>query len=349
MKQYVLMMVAACMLYALAAQTTKPWVHLPQGPNAVGFTTMQVKGRQGDNLSIAVWYPANKGGKKMSLKDYIIEGRETPAASDTESLSQYKQVLELPFLFHLDKIPQGEFERAIATPFFAYKNAPVQKGKFPLVITYTSPESYPETFEYFASHGFVVACVAAHLPDITNDTLIYVHATDILEEFMLLMKQQPYVDTTRIAAFGHGWSIQPSFFLAMRTPAVKLLVNLDGAVFGPRSKTTFSPDYRPAALKIPMLHIISGETVQQEDINQFNILTNPRYRVMVNDSVSHHDFGEFGRVVDVGLNKRGIAAPLVEKVYAGVHEMMVSFLIHGKPDTLNIDKTLLKCDFFKDR
>ncbi len=283
----------------------------------------------------------------MTLRDYIIESKETPTVPDTTALNDCKHVLELPFLYHLDPIADTDFEKAIGAPFSAFKNAPVQKGKFPLIIAYCLPESYPETFEYLTSHGFVVACVTGHLKDAANDTLLYVQATDILGQLIDIMAKQPYVDTSLIAGIGHGWGIQPPFHLAMRTRTIKMLVNMDGGVFGPRSKTTLSPDYNPSQLKIPMLHLVTQSTNAEDDAGQFNALSNPLYKLLVNSpAVSHHDFSIYGRIVDNGLHKRGGAAPPVEEVYAIAHKLILYFLLHGKLETIVVPPALFKFNVY---
>jgi len=55
-----------------------------------------------------------------------------------------------------------------------------------------------------------------------------------------------------------------------------------------------------------MLHIITQSQAKEDDRSEFNVLSNPRYRVIINsDSVRHHDFTVWGRVVANGLHKRG--------------------------------------------
>lgn len=267
----------------------------------------------------------------MSLRDYITESRETPATPDSTALRAFKEIIELPFLYHLPKIPAADFNKAIDVPFSAFKNATVKKGKFPLVVMFSQPQSYPETFEFFASHGFVAACVSTRLEQPPNDTLIYVHATDILGQLVNIMAKQPYVDALKIAAIGHGWGIEAPFYLAMRTPAIKLIVNMDGGVFGPRSKPTLSPDYAPSKLTIPMLHLVTQSTNAEDDVAQFNALSNPVYKLLVTSpAVAHHDFTMYGRVVDLGLGKRGDAAPLAEEAFAAAHNVILYFLQHGQ-------------------
>ncbi len=342
MKKYKLLIILNAYCALVSAQPKQTWKYLPAGPHTIGFKVMRTTSNQNDSLSIGIWYPSEKGNERMSLKDYITESRETPTTPDSVVLNDFKRIIELPFLYHLPKIPAADFSKAVDVPFSAYKNAMVKKGKFPLVIMFAQPQSYPETCEFLASHGFVVACVTARLGQPPNDTLLYVHATDILGEVVNIMSKQPYVDAARIAAIGHGWGIQAPFYLAMRTPAIKLLVNLDGGVFSLRSKTTLSPDYAPAKLKIPMLHTVTSSTNAEDDAAQFNALSNPVYKLLISSpAVAHHDFTEYGRVVDLGLGKRGDDAPLAEEAYAAVHNAILYFLEHGQLQAGAVPASLL--------
>jgi len=273
-KFFFIILFLAVSFYALTQSTDKN--NLKYGKYNVGFQTIRLKGKNEYPLLISLWYPATAGGAKICLRDYIIAGALTTDIADTVSIHQFRRVLELPFLFHLDKIPDADFEKLLSTQFKACKDASIQKQKFPLLIVQATSDNYIEMFEFLASHGFIVAGITTSWKDQQNDTLLYVNATNILEELLNFMVKQSYVDTSRIAGFGHGGGIQPAFYLAMRTLRIKLLVNLDGGVFGPRSKTTLSPDYAPSRLKIPMLHIITQSQRKEDNEVEFNALSNPR-------------------------------------------------------------------------
>jgi len=333
MKKNILLLFAVVCSIIVVAQPAQTWKHLPAGPHSIGFKLMRTTTSQHDSLSIGIWYPADKGGGSMRLKDYIIESRETPSAPDSVPLNDFKEVLELPFLYHLPKITPADFNAAVDVPMQAFKNAPAKKRKLPLVVMFCQPQSYPETCEYLASNGFVVACVATRLGQPANDTVLYVRATNILMQFIEIMSKQPNVDASQIAAIGHGWGIQAPFYAAIRTPAIKLLVNLDGGLFSVRSKTTLSPDYNPSKFTIPLLHIVTTSQNAEDDAGQFNAIKAPLFKLLINnDAIAHHDFTVYGRVVDLGLHKRGGDAPIAEDVYANVHKLILYFLQHGKLD-----------------
>ncbi len=315
--------------------------NLKAGPYKVGFRSILRPDGQGKPLLICLWYPASAGGEKMTLKNYIVAGALSKDVADTASTNGFKRVLELPFLFHLDKVPDDQYAKVLAMPLKAGQNAVPIKKRFPLVIASASPGNYPVTFEYLASNGFVVASITAKVEEAPNDTLLWPKPTDRLEYLLNYMIGQPDIDTTRVAAFGHGGGIQPAFYLAMRTTRVKLLINMDGGVFGDRSKTTLSPDYKPAMLKVPMLHIITVSQQKEDNARQLKVLSNPIYRVVIrSDEVQHHDFTMWGVVVAEALHKRGASTKIVEEVYSNIHSIILYFLEEKKLDTPAINSSL---------
>lgn len=320
--------------------------NLKAGPYKVGFKTILQSGPHSKPLLISLWYPASTDGAKMTLKDYIEAGALSKDDTDEKSLKDFKEVLELPFLYHLDKVPDDQYAQVLSMPFKAGRDAAPVNKKFPVVIAFASPDNYPVTFEYLASHGFVVAAMSAKYGQPPSDSLLYVKATDGLEYMLNYMIKQPNVDTGRVAAIGHGWGIQAPFYLAMRTDKVKLLVNLDGGVFSDRSKTTLSPDYKPAMLKATMLHIVAGSQQKEDNPENWKALSNPRYRVAIkSDDVRHHDFTMWGIVVAEALHKRGESTKVVEETFAGVNEVILRFLQDKKLDAAAVNSDLFDYSF----
>ncbi|MBS1533171.1 MAG: hypothetical protein JSU01_22925 [Bacteroidetes bacterium] len=326
-------------MFAFSKAPAQQLSTLKPGPYKVGFRAIHQFDGQGRPLAIGVWYPAASTGKGMALKDYIIAGSLSAEAADSVSTNEFKRILELPFLYHLDKVPADVYRGLISMPLRGFKNAAMRKGKFPLIITLAAPDAYPVTFEYFASHGFVVASIVNKYDDVQNDSLIWTKPTNDLAYLLKYMTGQAYVDTNRIAAFGHGGGIQPAFYLAMRTPKIKLLVNLDGGVFSDRSKTTLSPDYKPAQLRASLLYISTQAQKGYDDPRQWNILRNSRFKVLVrSEEVRHHDFTMWGILVAEGLHQRGESAKIVEDVFANVHTMILQFLNKGKLAESGVDQ-----------
>jgi hypothetical protein len=311
--------------------------------NSIGFTTIRKTDNNGNHLLISIWYPAVDAGSRMSLRDYLLAGKITSDIKDETVLDGFRNVLERLFPGPLGPLPDSSFKRLLSTTYKSAWNASQAKGKFPLLLAVAKPDSYIETFESLSAHGFVVAAITTIWKDEPNDTLLYMNATHVLEDLLHFMKQQSYIDTGHIAAFGHGGGIQPAFYLAMRDPAIKLLINLDGGVFGPRSKTILSPDYKPWALKIPFLHIITQSEKKEDDPAQFNALSNLRYRLIIkSESVVHHDFTTWGRVAVNQLGRRDSSAALVNNIFLNINNYIIAFLKDGQ-----IKKSLIPQKYFQ--
>jgi hypothetical protein len=345
-KNISLLLVTFLLCPFLPAQMHSAWPTTNFGMHKVGFTNVHGKTKSGEAMLISIWYPAEGGGHRMTLRDYISASAVDKNEPDSIGLKEFKRVLELPFLFHLSPIAADEYEEALSTVTNTYRDAEMVKKKFPLVITFCAPQNYITSFEILASNGFCVASVSDKEKDETNDSLYYVKPTMVFSEFLDYMWQQPFVDTSRVSAMGHGWGIQAPFYLAMKTTRIRQLINLDGAVFGPRSKTYLSPDYHPSQLTIPMLHITTVSTRHDEDPQQFAVLNNPRYRInILSDSVSHHDFSTYGRVVGNILNKRP-SIVLINKTYDEVHKLILCFLQKGRIDPSLINAELVEFRMF---
>lgn len=345
-KIFFLLCIAFLSCVLAKSQNAVTWSTTNFGIHKVGFTNFKKITTEDDTMLINIWYPATTGGTRMTLKDYIIASSRDNNSPDSLALNDFKRVLELPFLFHLPAIPQNDYNKVLSSLTNTYRNAQMMQQKFPLVIAFCEPQNYITTFEFLASHGYCIASVTCNLQDETNDSLYYVKPTKILGEFLNYMQQQSFTDTAHIAAIGHGWGIEAPFYLAMKTHAIKLLINLDGAVFGFRSKSNLSSDYHAAMLTIPMLHITSVDTRLGEDAQQFAVLTNPRYRInILSDSVSHHDFSTYGRVAGELLQKRP-SIQLIDDTYNEVHKLILYFLQQGTIDASVIDARLVELQKF---
>jgi len=328
------------------AQNFSSLSDLKPGKEKVGFKNFHLTTKNGDDILVNLWYPANAGGKQMTLGDYIVASPLDEHAPDTAALNEFKHIMELPFLFHLAPVPIDVYDRVLSIYTHAYRNATMQKKRFPLIIAFASADDYIVSYEFLASHGFCVASIRTKDEDVTDEHLYYVKPTAMLGELLNYMCQQPFIDTGHIAAIGHGWGIQAPFYLSMKSDKIKQLINLDGAVFGPRSKTTLSPDYAPSHLTIPMLHITSVSTRKDEDPNQFKVLTNPRYRINIaSDSVWHHDFTTFGRVAGEVLGKRP-SMPLIDSTFNEVHRLVLYFLENKRIDSSVVNKQWVSFEQF---
>src|SRR5258705_3522620 len=133
------------------------WANLQPGNYKTGFRVIRETGTDGKPFLISLWYPADKAGDKMTIRNYvetgIMNGKE-----DKQVLAQsFKETLEIPQLFGLAKIPDADYDKLLSTPVMATANAKLTKGKWPLIISDTEPVSLFVTNEWLASQGFIVA------------------------------------------------------------------------------------------------------------------------------------------------------------------------------------------------
>ncbi len=280
-------------------------------------------------MLISVWYPASKGGAKMRWEDFVKLGGAISEGSDSLQLNYLRKIIALKWVFNF-QISDIDYFSALRKFSNSFRNAPEVAGKFPLIIATARPIHYAASFEFFASHGFIVASYDGAFPEnkLTDDSpQFFVQNTDMMGELMVMMSTFPSIDQSNISVFGHGGGIQPAMYLAMRSVEIKRVVNLDGAFFGPRSKSTLSFDYHPDKLTIPLLHIVTDDLHKQEERSQFNALKNPVTRVIIKPGeFKHHDLTSFGLFLRRAVDRRGDARDMVNKIFFKTHKMILSFL-----------------------
>ncbi|WP_128548240.1 hypothetical protein [Larkinella soli] len=299
-------------------------------PYPVGFRTLRQTGRDGTPLLISLWYPARPNGRSLSVGDLIRAGAG-PGEPDSLPVVSFRDLLKR--IYGRDTLPG--FQAVLAESAGLFAEAALLPGAYPLVIAQSDPISYQETFRFLAAHGFVVAAVRGRFSDQPPGPETgkhYSRFTDALESLLHFMVTQPFVQKDSVYAFGHGGGIQAALYLAMRTPLIRKVVNLDGGFFGPRSHTTLSEDYHPEKLSVPLLHVVTSAQAREEDPAQFRTLSNPILKVTIRpDEVRHHDPTALGRMA-LKLTLRQDRTGRLETAFRSVHRMVLDFL-RGKPVT----------------
>ncbi|MEP7323544.1 MAG: hypothetical protein ABI761_16590 [Saprospiraceae bacterium] len=314
----------------------------PTGKYSVGFDIIHQKNKQGMPILISTWYPASEGSEKMTWSDYIRLGSAEENKEPNKLLEEFKQTIAIKWILGLS-IPEQTFDSSIHKHTYSNRGIAMAPGKFPLIIALSSPQSYIESFEFLASHGFVVVAVDGAFPNDTmmdQNPLFFVKYTDLLEELLDLMTSKNYINPNDISVFGHGFGIQPAMYLAMRNPKIKRVINFDGGFFGPRSRSTISIDYRPQNLHIPLLHIITREQESEDDKTLIKTLSNPITRVTIKpDFFKHHDLSSFGRFATHTAMVRGDKSDSINNIFSDIHQITLSFLLN-KPIILKDTSTL---------
>lgn len=275
-------------------------------------------------MIISIWYPSQSITEALTLGDLIRMHPEESNVQDSVLFTKF--VAPIKWMFG-QEMNYETCMRLIDIPTRSYRDAKPMPGRFPLVIALSEPPTYFATFEFLASHGYVVAGLQCKFnTDSPPPPLHYTRYTDVMAELLNYMEQQDNVKKKSISVFGHGFGINPALYLAMRTPRIKRAINVDGGFFGPRSNTTKSNDYQPDRLTIPLLHMITTSQQKEDDVAQFKALTNPITRVIIRPVVfKHQDISVWGRLVTLGLRAKEEIA-VVNNVYVELHRIMLDFL-----------------------
>jgi tetratricopeptide (TPR) repeat protein len=225
----------------------------PPGPHAVGLKVVQlydrarayksdidlatgepVQGERARPVQALVWYPAARGGKPVTWRDYL----ETVPTEDafTRSPADIKRMTDE----RIDGNAAGHREallRDIARPQLAVRDARAENGTFPVVIYAPSYSANAientDLCELLASHGYIVLSspsLGAHTRSMTTDLEgVEAQAADI--SFLIgYAATLPQADSARVAALGFSWGGLANVFAAARDTRIKALVSLDGSI-----------------------------------------------------------------------------------------------------------------------
>lgn len=254
----------------------------PPGPYAVGLKVIQqydrartykseidlatgepVQGERARPVQTLVWYPAARGGKPVTWRDYL----DTVPTEDafTRSPAEIKRMTDE----RIDGNAAGHREallRDIARPQLAVRDARPENAKFPVVIYAPSYSAYAientDLCELLASHGYIVLSspsLGAHTRSMTTDLEgVEAQAADIA--FLIgYAATLPQADTGKVAAVGFSWGGLANVFAAAKDARIKALVSLDGSVRSfPKlvdGGKDAAPYVTPARVALPMLFV----------------------------------------------------------------------------------------------
>jgi dienelactone hydrolase len=254
----------------------------PPGPHGVGVKVVQqydrtrvfkttvdlatgepVQGERARPVQAIVWYPAARGGKPVTYRDYL----ETIALEDdfTRSAAEVKRMTDL--LVNDNAGTRRDLVlREIAAPMHAVRDARAEAGKYPVVIyapSYSAPAAENvDLCEYLASHGYIVLSspsLGARTRAMTTDHEgVEAQAADI-SWLIGYAATLPQADTSRVAAVGFSWGGLANVVAAAKDARIRALVSLDGSV---RSYPRFVDGGKdalkyvtPARVAVPMMYV----------------------------------------------------------------------------------------------
>ncbi|KAF1007939.1 MAG: hypothetical protein GAK28_01415 [Luteibacter sp.] len=271
-----LMVLAACVVVPVVAQTTSFRFLEKPGPHPVGLKVVEqydrsrsfpVEGAKASTpsarpIQTLVWYPSDDGeGHPMTVGDYAkLADTEVRFDAPDERGNKWRVQLKSSF----------------DEPLHAVQDARPDKHRYPVVIYAPSDSSISwenaDLCEYLASHGYVVIAspsMGASTRDMTDDRAgIDTQARDIA--FLITYAAtRTDVDMTHVAVASWSWGGISSLFAAARDPRIKALVALDGSMRYFPGLVKKAGDVHPERMTIPLIFFTAEYPNYLEDIERF--------------------------------------------------------------------------------
>jgi tetratricopeptide (TPR) repeat protein len=217
------------------------------------------QGERARPLQTLIWYPAKKSSAKaMTVTDY-----GNLMASETS--------FDKPRLAHKAQDWIKSMTPTLAMPLWAVRDAPMEPGRFPLVVYAPSFSAMSwenaDLCEYLASHGYVVVAspdMGATTRNMTGDlTGIDAQARDI--SFLIGYAQTlPNTDMSKIAVAGFSWGGISNLFAAARDNRIDALVAFDGSMRYFPGLVKQAGDVHPEQMTIPLLFFTQGAMTMED-------------------------------------------------------------------------------------
>jgi dienelactone hydrolase len=298
------------------ASTPFPFEKVTAGASPVGFQTLflydpdrpalaeQPELAKGRFLPVNIWYPATAGKtEKLTYRDYTAqifkELDEAGKAPFADSVAGRFDV------WHgLKGEVKTAFDAFLATmqPMLAVQNAKPAKGKFPvalLVHGFLADNAFMG--EYLASHGYI----ALHVPTKGTAHWDLDFAKRGLEtqisdyEFALRKAKEhfPKMVGDAVAAVGMSFGGQSALGLALRNPAIKAVVSLDGGIGSQWGGSLLAgqPFYSASKVNLPILHLYNARD-PYTDLSWFDQWQSSARYLIAMKNMEHGHFGAFGQL-----------------------------------------------------
>jgi tetratricopeptide (TPR) repeat protein len=358
-----LVSVVACFLFALPGAAQAPeredraapavFGGLQPGPYAVGFRVLTLRDEsrpvrakkdyfgnadttdRARLIAVHVWYPAvASNGSQMTIADAMdsTEGVTTREASRNGKRAFIEQ--------SFGEVDNQTWQRFLAMPLLARKEADPAPGKFPLLLGQLRPFSTELTNEYLASHGYVVAMTHGPRAPMWLPAAAGLEvATRDMELAWVRLKNESFVDGSKLALLGFSGAGFSQVLLAMRNPDVDALVDLESALFSNRIRWSLPQGlgYDPHALRAPFMHTYSVPLSKLDDnFGEFEKYRySHRFHYLVDAPQIHHwDFATEGMAASTVLGLRPKAAPLLRRAFEMTNLYVLNFLnafVQGDP------------------
>jgi dienelactone hydrolase len=309
-----------------------------------------------------VWYPAQAGGQALRFRDYMA----TSTAPDNFQRSADEIESAVTALSkgmargaRADAVRQ-EIARAVA----AHKDAPEQRGKFPVVI-YAPSFSAPaventDLCEYLASQGYIVLAspsIGARGRFMTSDLQgLEAQAGDIAF-LMAYARTLPQADAEQVAVLGFSWGGLANVMAAAKDDRIKAIISLDGSVRGFPEYVNGGKDsaryVTPARLAMPMMYIgrrpSTLEEINQREIDtSFSLMNRMKHSdvyIVTMQPMQHADFSSWAQRFASDTNFTEYSREEVALAYSWsaryVHRFLDAYLKRDAASRTFLDNTPL--------
>jgi dienelactone hydrolase len=291
------------------------WGDLEPGPYQVGFQVLykidesrsyysaqdnaQIKGRP---IRIMVWYPARAAGTPMQFADYLHVEPSDPRLTQWNREARERDQSTARRQFAQTE-PGPLYEKLINCPVAAYANAPLAKGKFPLLLHSVGRNDHQQAntvlWEYLASHGYVIATVPQLGASLASPRLAFtpkdVERQRLDVEFALAeLRRFPVADAERVALMGHSAGPVVALLIAAKERGVDALVSLDGAQTTKDGREVLAQSsFNAAQIRVPLLNIYRANDTHGLDYVVNSLRHSERYNLAVDPQITHFDFGNW--------------------------------------------------------
>ena len=298
-----------CSAAVLAASIAAAQQKGRAGLSAVGFRVTggsyvppSAAGANPRPVQIAVWYPAaSSKGSAMIYRDYVaLTGSELNAERLEDKAAGDEAVEAFRSFLVSAKVSSADVNRILATPMRAIRGAPPAKGHFPLVLIAQgngqSPHDQAFLAESLAARGYIVATTPSSTRisgPMKGEEEIAAKAAEQAADLAYAASQgktREEVQQEGLAVVGHSFGARAALLFAMRQPAVRAFVSLDGGIGAKTGRGSLerSPLFDAKALKAPLLHFYEElDAFMAPDFGTIDSLeASRRYLVKVPDM--HH-------------------------------------------------------------
>jgi dienelactone hydrolase len=201
-------------------------------------------------LQTLIWYPSSDGtGKPVTVGDYVRLAETEIRFDQPDKHNEW----------------QSKLTTSARVRLWAVRDAPLTKGRFPVVIYAPGQSSVAwdnaDLCEYLASHGYVVLAspsIGKSTRD-ADDNLgdINAEARDI--SFLVSFAETlPDTDISRVAVAGWSWGGISNLFAAARDNRIKVLIAFDGSMRYYPGLVEKAGYVHPERMTIPLLFFTRG-------------------------------------------------------------------------------------------